>query len=580
MKSQTNLDGVKMDSIIFKNYFAYTIKYVRGKWRFVIFLQALLLLSALMNLSIALVTQQITDLVFIRHMDRLLPKIAITFVVIFIISYGSGILSNYLTSYVQNKIDCLIKLDFFDRLQKCPYEFLLKINSSEIYYRMFKDISSMVTYLISLIVSIPVQILYIACIITQMMRWSPLLTTYTAVLLVLQIINVIFFKSPIRKIINKQRTQEQNLVYKVNEHFEKIDITKVLGLEKIRLKEITKIFNRIVNTYIKNTFILNLYQSFSGLVNQMWYIGLLFIAAGFINANQLTVGAFLGFYMLSNSLFPPVLALVNTLINFQECKVSYLRYREYYNHVDNLEYGGTENFKFESSLTIRNLQYDYKNSNSNSIFNNASTEFKPGQMAVIVGKSGEGKTTLTRIVSRLLKPESGSIMIDGKSIYDINHKEYLDNVGFLLQRPLILDDTIRANLSMGFSGYSDEELEQALRDTNLFEMVLMLPDKMDTLLGTNGIKLSEGEAQRLSLARLFLRKAKILWLDEPTSALDLNNEKDIISILNKYKEERNALVVVITHRTHVIKYADVVVRIEKGKITKLDTAQISNLCAQ
>lgn len=569
-----------MDRIIFKNYFDYTIKYVKGKWRFIISLQVLLLLSALMNLSIALVTQQITDVVFIRHMDKLLPQIAITFVGIFIVSYASGILSNYLTAYVQNKIDCAIKLDFFDRLQKCSYEFLQKINSSEIYYRMFKDVSSMVTYLISLIVSIPVQVLYIICIITQMMRWSPILTAYTIVLLVFQIINVIFFKSPIRKIVSKQRTQEQNLVYKVNEHFEKIDITKVLGLESIRLKEIKKFFDRIVNTYIKNTFILNLYQSFSGLVNQLWYIGLLFIAASFINANKLTVGAFLGFYMLSNSLFPPVLALVNTLINFQECKVSYLRFREYYNNTDGFEYGGTESFKFEDSLTIKNLQYYYDNSNIRNIFNNASVVFKPGQLAVIVGKSGEGKTTLTRIVSKLLKPKAGTITIDGQSIFDINHKEYLDNVGFLLQRPLILDDTIRANLSMGYREYSDEELERVLEDTNLFKMVSKLPDKMATLLGTNGVKLSEGEAQRLSLARLFLRKSKILWLDEPTSALDLKTEKDIVSILNKYKKENNALVVVITHRSHVIKYADAVMQIEKGKITKLDTAQITDFCTQ
>lgn len=189
--------------------------------------------------------------------------------------------------------------------------------------------------------------------------------------------------------------------------------------------------------------------------------------------------------------------------------------------------------------------------------------------------SGIGKTTLFRIISRFLEPQRGILSIDGVNIQFIDNKSYIEDFGLLLQTPIIFDDTIKFNLTFN-KDYNDEELFDILEAVDLKEFVNRQPDKLNTFVGVKGIRLSEGQAQRLSLARILLRKPKILWLDEPTAQLDSNNKNEILNIVDAYRKKENALVVISSHDPLVLNRVDSIYEIKNHKISLFENNNTDN----
>ena len=207
--------------------------------------------------------------------------------------------------------------------------------------------------------------------------------------------------------------------------------------------------------------------------------------------------------------------------------------------------------------------------NNNIIFDNVTINLYAGEFIAIKGSSGIGKTTLFRIISRFLEPQKGILSIDGVDIKNINKKSYIEDIGLLLQNPIIFDETMRFNLTFD-ELYSDEDLFNILKDVGLYDFIYKQPLKLEERIGIGGIRLSEGQAQRLSIARILLRTPKILWLDEPTAQLDYNNKKEIINIIDLYRKKENALVVITTHDSYVLNIVDKIYEIKNHKIILSD----------
>lgn len=546
---------------MFKKYIKYITKYLKNSTLIILLLQLSLLIMALMNMFLAMLTQDIIDNVFINQTNSIFIYVLQMFIVIGV-CYLFGIVGNYLNLKLLNKVDYKIKEEFFDKMQRSSYKFLKSIDASEIYYRMFGDINNFVNYAIKLFVTLPVQICYIICILIKMSNWSFVLTMYAFVLIFIQVINLIIFKNPIKKAVTIKKETEQNIIYKVNEHFHKIEITKVFGIESHKLNEFRDSFNKVVNINITNSFLITIFQSFTGIMNQIWYLGLLIISSFLISQNIITVGAFTGFYMLTNSLYNPTISAMETLMGYQECKISYQRFLEYYNNYDSSIYHGTHELNKIENISFLNISFNF---NDKIIYKNASFRFTSGKMVLLMGKSGIGKTTLFRMLAKLINPSSGIIKINDINITDIKHENYFDKIGFLIQEPVIFDDTILNNIILDDSNISNEEVVDALKAVKLWDRVQMLKKGINSLIGTGGVQLSSGEAQRLCLARLIAKKKTLLVLDEPTAALDNFNKNEIFKILDRYKKENNAAILVISHDDSSKKYADEIITIENQK---------------
>lgn len=551
---------------MFKKYIKFIVRYFKNSRLIIVLLQLSLLVMALMNMFLATLTQDIIDNVFINQTNSIYFYVLRMFIVISI-CYLFGIVGNYLNLKLLNEVDYKIKEEFFDKMQRSSYKFLKSIDASEIYYRMFGDINVFVNYAVKLFVTLPVQVCYIICILFKMSSWSFILTIYALVLVIIQIVNLIIFKKPITKAVTVKKETEQNIIYKVNEHFHKIEITKVFGIETHKLNEFKNSFNKVVRVNITNSFLITIFQSFTGIMNQVWYLGLLIISSVLISQNVITVGAFTGFYMLTNSLYGPTISAMETLMGYQECRISFQRFLEYYNNYDSSIYQGTQKLSKIENVAFLNISFNF---NDKIIYKNASFKFAAGKMVLLMGESGIGKTTLFRMLAKLVNPSSGVIKINDKNICEIEHESYFNEIGFLIQEPVIFDDTIFSNIVLDDESISENDVINALKAVKLWDRVQMLKKSIYSLIGTGGVQLSSGEAQRLCLARLIAKKKSLLILDEPTAALDNYNKNEIFKILDRYKRENNAAILVISHDDSSKKYADEIITIENKKIRVID----------
>ncbi|MHB1100933.1 MAG: ABC transporter ATP-binding protein, partial [Burkholderiales bacterium] len=192
----------------------------------------------------------------------------------------------------------------------------------------------------------------------------------------------------------------------------------------------------------------------------------------------------------------------------------------------------------------------------------------PGETLALVGSSGSGKSTLANLIPRFYHPTGGRILLDGHDIRDLALESLRDNIAFVSQNVVLFNDTVAANIAYGkMGGASREEIEAAARAAHALDFIEEMPQKMDTLIGENGVKLSGGQRQRLGIARALLKDAPVLILDEATSALDSESEKHVQAALETLMQGRTTIV--IAHRLSTIENADRIVVMQKGKIMEV-----------
>lgn len=203
------------------------------------------------------------------------------------------------------------------------------------------------------------------------------------------------------------------------------------------------------------------------------------------------------------------------------------------------------------------------------LFNNFTLDIKPGEKVGVVGKSGAGKTSLSRLLLRFSDINCGAILIDGQDISKITQNDLRENIAYVPQEPALFHRTLRENIAYGKPNATDAEIRQAAEKANALEFIDALPDKLDTIVGERGVKLSGGQRQRIAIARVILKDAPILLLDEATSALDSESEKLIQDALSKLMRERTSII--IAHRLSTIAKLDRIIVMDDGKIVEQGT---------
>jgi len=219
-----------------------------------------------------------------------------------------------------------------------------------------------------------------------------------------------------------------------------------------------------------------------------------------------------------------------------------------------------------SKCEIKFIDCSFKyNKSENLILKNLNMEISGGKMTALVGHSGAGKSSILNLIPRFYDCNSGDITIDGKSIYSVKLKKLRNNISIVTQDTTLFDDTIKNNILYANINATDDEIKEASEKSFADEFIKNLPNKYDTLIGENGVRLSGGEKQRLSIARAMLKKTPIILLDEATSSLDAETENKIqkaISLLTK-----NKTTIVIAHRLSTILNSNKIFVINNGKIS-------------
>jgi ATP-binding cassette subfamily B protein len=212
---------------------------------------------------------------------------------------------------------------------------------------------------------------------------------------------------------------------------------------------------------------------------------------------------------------------------------------------------------------------DFSYDGKKKILSNVNLSIQEGQTIAFVGNSGAGKTSICSLIPRFYDIQGGNIFIDGMSIKDITLQSLRNQIGIVQQEVFLFAGTIEENIRFGKQDATMEELWEAARNARLDEFILSQPEGMKTIIGERGVKMSGGQKQRLSIARMFLKNPSILILDEATSALDTENEIAIHEALEKLAEGRTTLI--IAHRFSTIQNASRIFVVEEGSIVEEGT---------
>lgn len=226
---------------------------------------------------------------------------------------------------------------------------------------------------------------------------------------------------------------------------------------------------------------------------------------------------------------------------------------------------GTGEPRFKDAISLQDVYFSY---DKKPVLENTSLTFPKGSFTAIIGPSGTGKTTVVDLITGLLLPQRGHVWLDETDLAEVDVKTWRQMIGYVPQETLLLHDTVRFNVTLGDTRYSDSDVENALRDAGAWDFITQLADGINTIVGERGTRFSGGQRQRITIARALVHKPQLLILDEATSALDPASEADICATLGQLRGKLTILA--ISHQTAILNSADRAYRLENGVASFLE----------
>ena len=286
--------------------------------------------------------------------------------------------------------------------------------------------------------------------------------------------------------------------------------------------------------------------------------------------NIISVGSVLTAYLCFNQLLKPLEELHRIFDEVSECTVlatDFFKMTEIENDFSYFPISvKSENKETDEMINMENITFSYPESKDKVILDNFNIDINKGTYLGIAGPSGCGKSSLIKSICKLEKAK-GTIIIDNINLNNLSRKDISKLIALVPQSPFLIAGTIYENITYGIDReISKDEVEEASKRAYIFDYINSLPEKFDTMVSEGGNNLSGGQRQRIAIARIFLRKPKILILDEATSALDNTSEKHIQAEIEKMKDENNTTIIAIAHRLTTLKNCDRIIVLNKGHI--------------
>lgn len=284
-----------------------------------------------------------------------------------------------------------------------------------------------------------------------------------------------------------------------------------------------------------------------------------------VTKNTITVAVAVALYSYRSTVLTNLMGTVSSLL--EECKGFNISCNRVFEIINNRKYKkevfGTKHLdSIVGNFEFKNVSFSYDNTNN--VLNKLNLKIKENKTYGIVGKSGEGKTTMFNLLCKLYDNQEGKILLDGIDIKELDEESIRGNITIISQNPYIFNLSIKDNLKLVKSDITDDEIKKACRLACLDDFINGLPKGYDTVVGEGGVNLSGGQRQRLAIARALVQKTKIILFDEATSALDNETQNKIQEAINNLKE--NYTIVIIAHRLSTIMNCDNIFFMQNGNI--------------
>ncbi|MCL2050184.1 MAG: ABC transporter ATP-binding protein/permease [Lachnospiraceae bacterium] len=503
-----------------------------------------------------IINQRVFDEVFYnKNISFLFDFMIYVIITLFAISILLGLVNKYLSIRLYTKTSTDLKRQYYDDILISDMLILKNRKSSDLHYRMFSDVNAVCKYVLDIITTIPIKILYMILCTLILFSWSGILTITFYGLTFINLLCVIITKKYMKNIYEQKKKIEQDLSSKIYEDFDRIELTRAFGIEPQRKRRMQGKLDNFTKFDIKNSFIASLLVLVDGLAFNIWGVISVIVGAFLVYNEALSVGQFITFVAIAATLSSIILSLLNFIFIFPTTKISYQRIKEYTNSTRVDENERSEKFSFNKKIEIRDLSFKYPNS-KRAVLKNVNLSLKPGEIVCITGENGIGKTTLQSIIAKIIEDKDFDIYIDETKIQNIANQEFRKNLAYASQETYLFYDTILSNIVLDRENIDTGFIELLIKRLYLDNIIELLPNKLNTIIGDNGYQLSLGSSQKIAIIRTLANKPRIAIFDEPTANLDQASTKSLLAIFEEYKIEHNALIIIVSHDKALIELAD------------------------
>lgn len=461
-----------------------------------------------------------------------------------------------------------IRKKYFDRLLLLSIAYFHRTPTGDLMARATNDLNAIRMFLafgirmiVTAALAFPMSLGVMATIDWQLALYS---------LLPMPLLAIVMNRVAAKINVGFREVQEQfaSITARVQENLAGIRVVKAY----VRRKTEIAVFKELNEDYLEKNRVLihiqSLFYPFMFLISGGSLLIVLWIGGGDIIRNELSMGEFVAFNAYLTRLVFPMITLGWMIDRYQRGVASMKRIREVLNEVPEIQdtEHAEQTAEIRGDLEFRNMTFAY---DGETILHDINLKVPAGSVLGIVGRVGSGKTTLVRLIPRMIEAQEGEVLIDGKPVADYKLSSLRAHIGFVPQDTFLFSDTVRENVAFGMEDISDKEVEWATGTSQLQKDLSDFPDGLETLMGERGVTLSGGQKQRTALSRAVIRHPKILILDDAMASVDTHTEDEILKRLRGVMAERTT--VLIAHRISTVKDAHHIIVLDDGRITEQGT---------
>lgn len=521
------------------------------------------ILMSLLGIISSFYFRYLIDDVLYSELENTLTIISLAFLFITILNNLVSFCRNQLMMYMGNKIDLVMIKDYINHLLKLPMDFFSSRKTGEILSRL-----SDMSVIRNIITSTTLSVIIDACL---MVFCGSFLFMSNSTLLIVAIIPIVLstitawlFIKPYKKRIKERAYLEAEKHSLIVETINGMSTIKSLSIESGTSERIE---SRIVQSIKKGLSlgkIGNWQLLIQNIINQVGNLLVYWVGSVLILHNEISLGQLISFVTVSQYFLGPFSRLINLQNVLQEAMVSVDRYCEIMD-IDEEKNCDENKIDIQNEITkieIQDLNFCY--GARKKVLNDINLTIDKGDKVAFVGLSGSGKSTLIKLIMGFYKSQSGSILINNINFEDVNIKAYRKNVGYVPQDVLLFCGSIYDNISIGKRNCGYKEIIDVAEKSQSISFINNQPNRFNTLIGEKGATLSGGEKQRISLARVLLRKPSLLILDEATASLDGITEQQIMN--NVFSLSKDITTIIVAHRLSTIVDCNKIYVFENGRI--------------
>ena len=560
---------IQSQELVEKRSFSFLFCYITKYRKYFIQIILGLLLGCVLQLVMPFLTQSIVDIGITHKNINFVWLVLIGELMIVTAKTITDFIRRWLLLHISMRINISLVSDFFIKLLKLPMSFFDTKLMGDLMQRM-NDHERIQSFLTSHILSTIFSILSFVVL-------GIVLLIYNKLIFAIFLIGSLAYGIWITIFLNKRKTLDyeifelqaanQNKTYQFITTIQEI---KLQDCEQRRRWEWEDIQVDLFKAQMKSLKLQQSQETGSIFINELKNILVTVMAATAVIEGEITLGTMLAIQYIVGQLNSPLDQLMSFIYSLQDVKISLERINEIHGNMNEecisnnmSSFGDSEDL----SINLKRIDFKYNPHNDDYTLHNISFDIPKGKVTAIVGASGSGKTTLIKLMLGYYPVLSGDILIAGGNIDNYNLKWWRRQCGVVMQDGVIFSESIARNIAVDDGEIDKERLVKAAEIANIHEYIMGLPLKYNTKIGRDGVGLSQGQKQRILIARAVYKNPQFIFLDEATNALDAKNERAIVENLNEFYKGRT--VVVVAHRLSTVKNADQIVVLDAGKIVEV-----------